>query len=347
MATHTWKFYLKLGRSYNGKPISGASIVGYTSKTGSTVSASLTTNSSGYATHQISGQTINPSGIFWRVDLGNTYGDYYNGQKIVGSGSTSGYYGTPGNSWNTEGVAVMASNFSSTNPNGSYSATIYLYVVGQNVSINQDKYLTYFDVEALSPPGCNYLTSSSSESLFNKCITGTEIISYYESDGAFKNAQLSDDNDLVCRYHIQEYKNFISGSTADISLGATSVSFLYSDVGYDCIRSVTGTCHSAFYPSLTITGSDKDSFSVFLTSISNSGGIYTFGINIQPEYTNYSNGNRVITISVGLIKSNSDAHFGGTIGGPKTITVSQGYYQSGGSSGSTGGGGTTGGGSQT
>lgn len=345
MATHTWNFYLKLGRSYSGKPISGASIVGYTSKTGSTVSASLTTNSSGYATHKISGQTINPSGIFWRVNLGNTYGSYYNGQKIVGSGSTSGYYGTPGNLWNTEGIAVMASNFTNTNLNGSYSVTIYLYVVGQNVSIDEDKYLTYFDVEALSPPGCNYLTSSSSESLFNKCITGTEIISYYESDGAFNNAQLSDNNNLVSRYQIQDYKTFISGATATPSLSHTSISFLYSNYGSSNAFSVTGSCSSDFYPVYEITGSSKSYFTVYPTSISNEYGVYKFSMQIYPTQTNYSGSYRTATVVVGLSQYNEDAWYGGTIN-RINITISQGYYQSDGSSGSTGGG-TTGGGSQT
>lgn len=340
MATHTWNFYLKLGRSYNGKPISGASIVGYTSKTGSTASASLTTNSNGYATHQISGQTINPSGIFWRVNLGNTYGDYYNGQKIVGSGNTSGYYSTPGNSWNTEGVAVISSNFSSMNPNGSYSVTVYLYVVGQNVNINQDKYLTYFDVEALSPPGCNYLTSSSSQSLLNKCITGTEIISYYESNGAFNNAQLFNNSDLVSKYYIIEYQSFISGSSVDISLSKTSLNFLYSASGSDSTVSIQGTCHGDFYPSMKITGSYKDYFSVYLTSVSNTGGVYTFNVNVYPTNTNYTNASRTISISLSPLKNDSQAWFGGTIGGEKTITISQGYYHPGGVSGSTGGGGS-------
>jgi hypothetical protein len=340
MATHTWKFYLKLGRSYSGKPISGASIVGYTSKTGSTASASLTTNSSGYATHQISGQIINPSGIFWRVNLGNTYGSYYNGQKIVGSGSTSGYYGTPGNTWNTEGVAVMSSNFSSMNPNGSYSVTVYLYVVGQNVSIDKDKYLTYFDVEALSPPGCNYLTSSSSQSLFNKCITGTEIISYYESDGAFKNAQLFNNNDLVTRYQIQEYTTFISGTSATPTLSTTSLVFAYAH-STETTKTVTVTVPSGFAVGYSITGTSS---SYFRASISQTD-TKTFHLTVYPTNTNYTTSTRVATLVVSVSKIDSDAWFGGSMASA-TVAIAQGAYQSGGSSGSTGGG-AGGGGSQT
>lgn len=340
MATHTWKFYLTAGRTWGGPRISGATIAAYSNstQTGSSMITALTTDSNGYATYQTSGD---PLTHYWRINLGNNYGIYYKLFNVIGGGDANGYYGIPNDNFNTKGVAIVLDNYNSLGPNN-YTKTVYFYAVGQNISMNGDKCLTYFDIEALSPPGCNYLSSSSSQSLLNKCITGTEIISYYESDGAFSDALLSDNNNLVSRYQIQEYHSFISGSSVTPSLSDTSIGFLYNACDSSYGFNVTGSCQSDFYPVYEITGSSKSYFTTYPTSISNENGVYKFNVKIYPTETNYSGSYRTATVVVKLYKTDKYAWYGGTINSAK-ITVTQGYHNSGGSSGSTGGGGTTGG----
>ena len=90
---HTWNFYLTAGRTWGGPRISGASITAYSSKTGSGVLQTLTTNINGYATYTLSGSNISPTSYFWRVNIGNVFGDYYQGKNIIGTGDTGHAHG--------------------------------------------------------------------------------------------------------------------------------------------------------------------------------------------------------------------------------------------------------------
>lgn len=338
--SHTWKFYLTAGRTWGGPTISGVSITAYSTQSGSTVLKELVTDASGYTSFVLTGTTINPGSYYWRVNLGNTFGDYYNGKNVVGLGSTSGYYGTPSTSFNTNGVAVMAPGFNSAYVNSTGSVTCYLFAVGQSVTISSSKFLTNFDVIALAPPTINFLPARPTTIVFNKCITESEMRDY-DNKGAFSVSPIFyDTTNLINRGTIQEYSSFISGTTATPSLSTTSLAFTYAD-STTSEKTVTITVPTGFSVDKSITGTSSSYFGTYISQTNNT----TFHITVYPKSTNYTSSTRIASLVVSLYKIDSNAWFGGSITST-TVALSQGYYQSGGSSGSTGGG-TTGGGSQT
>lgn len=344
--SHTWNFYLTAGRRWGGPRISGASITAYSTSTGSTVLKALTTNASGYATYTLTGTAISPGSYYWRVNIGNIFGDYYNGANIIGAGDATGYYYTPGSALNTQGQAIISSSFVSMNVNATGTITLYLFVVGNNVTIPSSKFLTHFDVLALIPPIDSGLSSGTTIMKLNRCIEEYEMMGY-QGEGAFDNSvQFGNGEGLVIRDSFQEFTGFISGSSVSPTLSTTSLSWTYSENGSTSVKSVTGTCSSNFTPSVSITGSSSSYFAYYMSSISSTAGTYKFSINIYPTNTNYTNSTRTATARVSLRVSDTNAWFGGTVNSVN-IVLSQGYYQSGGSSGSTGGGGTGGGGTQT
>lgn len=338
---HTWKFYLTAGRTWGGPRISGASITAYSTQTGSTVLKALVTDASGYASYTLSGRTINPGSYYWRVNLGNVYGDYYNGKNIVGVGSNAGYYGIPSTSYNTSGLAVMSAGFNSAYVNASGTITIYLFVVGQNVTIPSSKFLTHFDVLSLIPPIENYLPSGTSRMTLNSCITESEMRDY-DAKGAFKSSPIFyTTSNLVTRSTIQEFPSFISGATATPSVSTTSLAFTYAD-STTSEKTVTVTVPTGFTVGKSMTGSGSAYFGTYISQSNDT----TFHITVYPKNTNYTNSTRTASLVVSVSKRDSNAWFGGSMTSA-TVIISQGYYGSGGSSGSTGGGGVGGGGSQT
>lgn len=339
--SHTWKFYLTAGRTWGGPRISGASITAYSTKSGSTVLKELVTDASGYTSYTLSGTSINPSSYYWRVNLGNVFGDYYNGQNIVGNGSNAGYYDIPSTSYNTSGIAVLSPTFSSSNVNATGTITCYLFVVGQNVTIPSSKFLTHFDVLSLVPPIESYLSSGATRMELNKCITESEMRDY-DNKGAFKSSPIFyDTTNLITGVSIQGFTSFISGTTATPSLSTTSLAFIYSD-STTSEKTVTVTIPTGFAVGHSITGTSKSYFKSYISQTNAN----TFHITVYPTNTNHTNGTRIASLVVSISKADSDAWFGGSMTSA-TVTISQGYYNPGGSSGSTGGGGTTGGGSQT
>lgn len=331
----TWKFYLTAGRTWGGPRISGASITAYSTQTGSTVLKALVTDASGYTSYTLTGARINPGSYYWRVNLGNMFGDYYGGKNIVGYGTTSGYYGTPSTALNTSGTAFLSPGFNSLTPNATGTITIHLFVVGQSVTIPSSKFLTNFDVIALAPPTINFLPARPSTMVFNKCITESEMRDY-DNKGAFKVSPIFyDTTSLIDRGTIQEYTSFISGTSATPSLSTTSLAFTYDSTA--STKTVTATVPSGFVVGYSITGTSR---SYFRASISQTDS-KTFHFTVYPTNTNYTTSARVATLVVIISKKDSDAWFGGSMTSA-TVALTQGYYQSGGSSG-----GTTGGGSQT
>lgn len=341
MATHTWKIYLTLGRTWGGPRLSGVSIVAYTTSGGNTVAASLTTNSQGYAEYTTSSSPMN---FFWRVHLGNTFGDYYPGNYIVGTGDTTGYWSsTPTAAFNTKGTAIVASNYNSLQ-DLTYIKTIYFYVVGQDVSIDNDKALTVFDVESLLPPGYNMHSSTYNNTLnLNRCINGADI--YDNLREYFYDYDVRSDSMVVTRRQIHPFTAFLSGTTGNLELSTNSVSFDYYASGDTYSVSVTGTCDAEFYPTVSISGTSKSYFNARPASISNDGSVYTWVIIIYPTNTNYTETNRIATVNVQLYPVNEGTWTNSTWDSAK-ITLNQNYYISSGTSGSTGGG-TTGGGGLT
>lgn len=341
--SHTWKFYLTAGRTWGGPRISGASITAYSTQSGSTVLKALVTNASGYASYTLTGRTINPGSYYWRVNLGNVYGDYYSGQNIVGNGSTSGYYGIPSTAYNTSGIAVLSPSFNSAYVNASGTITIYLFVVGQNVTIPSLKFLTHFDVLLLVPPIENYLTSGTTRMTLNSCITESEMRDY-DNKGAFKTSPIFYNTpSLITRSTIKEYSSFISGTSATPNLETTSLAFSYLDSSTSSEKTIRVTVPTGFAIGTSITGTSKSYFKSYIGQIDST----TFLISVYPTNTNYTSSTRIASLVVGISKTDFNAWFGGSMTSA-TVAITQGYYQSGGSSGSTGtGGGTGGGGSQT
>lgn len=338
--SHTWKFYLTAGRTWGGPRISGASITAYSTQTGSTVLKALVTDASGYASYTLSGTSISPTSYYWRVNLGNVYGDYYNGKNIVGVGSNAGYYGIPSTSYNTSGQAVMSAGFNSAYINATGTVTIYLFVVGQNVTIPSSKFLTHFDVLSLIPPIENYLPSGTSRMTLNSCITESEMRDY-DAKGAFKVSPIFyDTTSLIDRVTIQEFTGFISGTSATPSLSTTSLAFTYAD-STTSEKTVTVTVPTGFTVGKSMTGSGSTYFGTYISQSNDT----TFHITVYPKNTNYTNNTRTASLVVSVSKRDFNAWYGGSTSSA-TVIISQGYYGSGGSSGSTGGG-TTGGGSQT
>ena len=338
--SHTWKFYLTAGRTWGGPTISGVSIIAYSSQSGSTVLKELVTDASGYTSYTLSGTAIRPDSYYWRVNLGNTFGDYYNGKNVVGVGSHAGYYGTPSTSYNTSGVAVLAPGFNSAYVNATGTVTVYLFAVGQSVTISSSKFLTNFDVIALAPPSINFLPARPSTMVFNKCITESEMRDY-DAMGAFKVSPIFyDTTNLIDRGTIQEYSSFISGATATPSLSTTSLAFTYAD-STTSEKTVTVTVPKDFTIGRSMTGSGSTYFGTYISQSNDT----TFHITVYPKNTNYTNSTRTASLVVSVSKRDSNAWYGGSMSSA-TVIITQGYYYSGGSSGSTGGG-TTGGGSQT
>ena len=338
--SHTWKFYLTAGRTWGGPRISGASITAYSTQTGSTVLKALVTDASGYASYTLSGTTINPGSYYWRVNLGNVYGDYYNGKNIVGVGSHAGYHGIPSTAYNTSGIAALSTSFNSAYVNASGTITLYLFVVGQNVTIPSSKFLTHFDVLSLIPPIENYLPSGTSRMTLNSCITESEMRDY-DGKGAFKVSPIFYDTpSLITRSTIQEFPSFISGATAKPSVSTTSLAFTYADTTTS-EKTVTVTVPVGFTVGKSITGTSSSYFGTYISQTNDT----TFHITVYPKSTNHTTSTRVAALVVSISKRDSNAWFGGTMSST-TVAITQGYYQSGGSSGSTGGG-TTGGGNRT
>lgn len=340
--SHTWNFYLTAGRTWGGPRISGASITAYSTQTGSTVLKELVTNASGYTSYTLTGPSISPDSYFWRVNVGNIFGDYYNGKNIVGNGSQSGYYGIPSTIYNTKGIAHMSPNFNPLDINTTGTVTVYFFIVGNNVTIPSSKFLTWFDVLSLIPPTLNNLNSGSSIMTLNKCITESDMKDYQDK-GAFRNSiRFNDSPDLAFRESFQEFSSFITGTSAAPSLSTTSLAFSCDD--YSPIEQhVNATVPNGFTINTSITGTYKNYFTATISQTNST----TFQIAVSPTNSNHSDSVRTASLIVGISKIDSDAWFGGSMTSA-TVTITQQYYaSSGGSSGSTGGGGTGGGGSQT
>jgi hypothetical protein len=340
--SHTWKFYLTAGRTWGGPRISGASITAYSTQSGSTVLKALVTDASGYASYTLTGSTINPGSYYWRVNVGNIFGDYYSGKNVVGRGDTSGYYGIPSTTYNTSGIAIMSPSFNSAYVNANGTVTLYLFVVGQNVTISSSKFLTHFDVLSLIPPIENYLPSGTSRMTLNSCITESEMRDY-DNKGAFKSSPIFYNTpSLITRGTIQEFPSFISGTSATPNLETTSLAFSYLDSTSD-EKTIRVTVPTGFAIGTSITGTSKSYFKSYISQINST----TFLISVYPTNSNYGGSTRIASLVVGISKRDTNAWFGGNMTSA-TVALTQSYYQSGGSSGSTGGGGGVGGGgSQT
>lgn len=337
--SHTWNFYLTAGRTWGGPRISGASITAYSTKSGSTVLKALTTNASGYATYTLTGSSINPASYYWRVNVGNIFGDYYNGKNVVGGGDQSGYYGIPSTTYNTSGAAHMSPTFSSSYVNATGTVTLYLFVVGNNVTISSTKFVTHFDVLALVPPIEAYLSSGTTRMELNRCITDAQMRDYQDR-GAFKNSVMFDGRpDLVIRDNFQEFSSFLSGTSAAPTLSTTSLSFAYNATAE---QTVTVTVPTNFDMTYRLTGTYSAYFTVYVSQTNTT----TYHLNVYPTSSNSSGKVRTASLIVGVSVADSNTWFGGDTT-TATVAITQKYYQSSGTSGSTGGGGTGGGGSQT
>lgn len=341
--SHTWKFYLTAGRTWGGPRISGASITAYSTQSGSTVLKALVTDASGYASYTLTGSTISPTSYYWRVDVGNIFGDYYSGKNVVGKGDTSGYYGIPSTAYNTSGIAIMSTSFNSAYVNANGTVTLYLFVVGNNVTISSSKFLTHFDVLSLAPPIESYLPSGATRMKLNSCIKESEMRDY-DAMGAFRVSPIFySTSNLVTRSTIQEFSSFISGATATPSLSTTSLAFTYLDSSTSSEKTIRVTVPTGFAIGTSITGTSKSYFKSYISQIDST----TFLIAVYPTNSNYESSTRIASLVVGISKRDTNAWFGGSMTSA-TVALTQSYYQSGGSSGSTGGGGGVGGGgSQT
>ena len=342
MASHTWHFYVHLGRTKNQSPVSGAIIVGYSSKTGSATLVTLTTNSSGYATHTISGSSINPTGYYWRAYMPDSSSlKEYHGQYLFGIGSTSSnYYGTPTASFNSEGAAVTASNFNGMNPNGSYSVTTHLHVVLNTIypNISSAKFVTRGELVAVIPPGQTMWKSD-----LNRCVTHGDVFSYTSSGTRqyFSSGGVSGSNTrLMNRNFVTPYIGFISGS-ATVSFSQPSAMTWYNGSNTYQSQTITLTNAGSNF-SLKCTLGSSTYFSVSYPSTT-SGNNKVYTVTVTPKSTNTTSQTRSTTLRFSIIfpdAQESDAtkyYYAGDANVGTTVSL----YQYGNGSGSGGGGTST------
>lgn len=318
--SHTWNFYLTAGRTWGGPRISGAAIIAYSTPTGSTSLQTITTNANGYASFTLTGSTINPKSYFWRVNIGNIFGNYYSGKNVIGSGTTDGYFGIPSSNYNTTGVALMSSTFRPTMTNERGTITVYLFAVGSNVTIPSSKFLTHFDVLSLAAPWTTYLTSGTTRMTLNQCVTDSETMGYVINN-AFYNDRIGAGSDLTSMQWIQPYTSFISGTSVSPSVSTTSLFFTYEET---MSKDVTVTVPSDFNISVSITGDSSSYFSAYMTQVNST----TIKVSVRPEYTNPSSSQRIATLVISLNKVDSYAWFGGTKQDARVVLTQGAYYPS-------------------
>lgn len=297
---HTWNFYLTAGRTWGGPRISGASITAYSTKTGPLELQTLTTDINGYATYTISGSSISPASYFWRVNIGNVFGNYYQRKNIIAKGDTSGCYSMPSESFNTEGVAIISSTFSPNYVNSVASITVYFFIVGNDVAFPNDKALTNFDLISLVPPEICYLSTYPGEMTLNKCVTWDDLQDYVD-DHAFKDYQSAYLEELVSKTQIQEWsKYYTKNQVSAFTLSTTSLAFEHYEYGSTNGKSVTGTCSEYCYPYIIFNSGGSSHFDFVITSISKNNGIHSYKITIYPTRANYESKNRVVNVTVGV-----------------------------------------------
>lgn len=320
MATHTWNFYVHLGRSYNQTMLSGATITAYSSSAStSSPKATVTTNASGYCQYQITMSTTNdPTKFYWRVHMpANSSLKEYEGLYIVGKGSATHYWGTPSSTWNTAGASVVSTQYNAMQT-VSCSVTVHFFVVLSPVvgNISSSKFLTCSELSALMPPNNLSAWGASDE-----CVTRTRVFNvisgsprnYFSSYGVTGTGTT-----LVAKNLLIPYTVFVSGSSSPTITNNNVPTFWQSNqVGSSYAKTLTLSCSSPF------TVSASSSASWFTCRMSTTGST-SCTVTMYPNSTYTSSGTRTAVVTFSLLYNNSTSFSG--IYAPNVDTETQYHY---------------------
>lgn len=340
MATHTWNFYVHLGRSYNQAMLSGATITAYSSSAStSSPKASVTTNASGYCQYQITMSTTNdPTKFYWRVHMpANSSLKEYEGLYIVGKGSATHYWGTPSSTWNTAGTAIVSPSYNAAQ-NVNCSVTVHFFVVLSSVvgNISSSKFLTCSELSALMPP--NGLSAWGAS---NECVTRTRvfnIISGSPSDYFSSYGVTGTGTTLVAKNLLIPYTVFVSGSSSGPTITNDNVPTFWSSnqVGSSYAKTLTLSCSSPF----TVSAETTYGSSWFVCRMSKTGST-SCTVTMYPSTTYTSSGTRTAEVTFYLLYNNSTSFSGVYAPNVTRTEVTYSYIQYGTGTGGGGGGGTS------
>lgn len=295
MAT-TWKFISCIGRNTTNK-ISGITIAAYTTQSGTlqVANCSGTTNQYGELSLTTTTWSQIPSDYYWRASIGNLSGfeEYDDGNNAFCFTSSTYVYGRiDDNVDDSRAKAFVPSNYNSNNPNGTYSMTVYVYLLWTNIMTSNYhfKYLTKANVFSMLPP--KNASSFSDTKDLTRCVTFKDILLYAGDTNVFKSDSLDDygnGNDIVNKTCVIPYESYYSGTTDYFITNNTSLNWDANDTNTQTVKVwIKSDLYSNYgvYANATCT----NSFSCYLSSATSSerAGYWQGNIRVYPRAANSS-----------------------------------------------------------